>query len=57
MTMNVSGMNRITATYDEIDADGMPVSKNNKISFYAVDQDLTESIETIQKIIKARLEG
>lgn len=51
MVMNISGMNRITATYDEIDDRGMPISKNNKISFYAVEDDIISRLEYIQKYI------
>ncbi|WP_290095391.1 hypothetical protein [Bacteroides acidifaciens] len=56
MVMNISGMNRITATYDEIDERGMPVSKNNKVSFYAIENDLIINIENMQKYISNRIE-
>ena len=56
MVMNISGMNRITATYDEIDERGMPVSKNNKVSFYAIENDFIINIENMQKYISNRIE-
>lgn len=55
MVMNISGMNRITATYDEIDERGMPVSKNNKVSFYAIENDVISNIENMQKYISNRI--
>ena len=56
MVMNVSGMNRVTATYDVIDESGMPVSRNSKLSFYAVEKELNQSIEEIQAMLLAKLE-
>lgn len=56
MVINISGMNRITATYDEIDERGMPVSKNNKVSFYAIENDFIINIENMQKYILNRIE-
>lgn len=55
--MNIGGLNRITSTFDELDDQGMPTSKNNKTSFMAVDKELIEHIEWIQDFLNRRLEG
>lgn len=50
--LNVNGGNRVTYTYDEIDADtGDLISSNNKGSFYAVDTTLVKHIDGIRKYI------
>ena len=50
--LNVNGGNRISYTYDEIDAEtGDVVSSNNKGSFFAVDADLKAHIESIRAFI------
>lgn len=51
--LNVNGGDRISYTYDEIDADtGDVVSSNNKGSFFAVDSDLKTDIEKMRDYIK-----
>ena len=50
--LNVNGGERITYTYDELDADtGEMVSSNNKGSFYAVDSTLKGKITSIRNYI------
>lgn len=51
--LNVNGGERISYTYDEIDAEtGDVISSNNKGSFFAVDETLQAEIENIRKYIK-----
>lgn len=51
--INVNGGQRVTFTYDEIDPDtGDVISQNNKGNFYAVDQTLLQSIESIRSYIQ-----
>lgn len=51
--INVNGGQRVTFTYDEIDPDtGDVISQNNKGNFYAVDQNLLQSIESIRSYIQ-----
>ena len=51
--LSVNGGNRISYTYDEIDADsGDMISSNNKGSFFCVDEDLAAGIETIRQYIR-----
>lgn len=51
--LSVNGGDRVTYTYDEIDADtGDVVSGNNKGSFFAVDAALKANIETMRDYIK-----
>lgn len=50
--LNVNGGDRITYTYDEIDADtGDMISANNKGSFFAVDSALKGKITSIRNYI------
>ena len=50
--LNVNGGDRVTYTYDEIDADtGDLISSNNKGSFYAVDNTLKGDITNIKDYI------
>lgn len=50
--LNVNGGDRISYTYDEIDADtGDMVSSNNKGSFFAVDSTLKGKITSIRNYI------
>lgn len=52
MVLNVNGGERITYTYDELDADtGEMISSNNKGSFYAVDSTLKGKITSIRNYI------
>lgn len=54
MVLNVSGGDRVSYTYDEIDDNtGDPVSQNNKRSFFAVDPELRQHIEAIREYIRA----
>lgn len=57
--LNVNGGDRITYTYDEIDADtGDMVSSNNKGSFFCVDSALKSKITGIRSYItENKLEG
>ena len=51
--INVNGGQRVTFTYDEIDPDtGDVISQNNKGNFYAVEQTLLQSIESIRSYIQ-----
>ena len=50
--LNVNGGDRITYTYDEIDADtGDMISSNNKGNFFAVDANLKQNINAIRQFI------
>jgi len=57
--LNVNGGDRITYTYDEIDADtGDMISSNNKGNFFAVDSALKKNINAIRTYISEnKLEG
>ena len=51
--LNVNGGERVSFTYDEIDAEtGDMISSNNKGSFFAVDADLKKDIEDIRAYIQ-----
>lgn len=53
MVLNVNGGDRVSFTYDEINADtGEPISQNNKKSFYVVDSNLQSHIEAIRSYIR-----
>lgn len=50
--LNVNGGDRVTYTYDEIDADtGDLISSNNKGSFFVVDSTLKGKITSIRNYI------
>ena len=50
--LNVNGGDRITYTYDEIDAEtGDMISSNNKGNFFAVDANLKQNINAIRQFI------
>ena len=50
--LNVNGGDRITYTYDEIDAEtGEMISSNNKGNFFAVDSALKKNINAIRTYI------
>jgi hypothetical protein len=57
--LNVNGGDRVTYTYDEIDADtGDMISSNNKGNFFAVDSALKKNISAIREYISEnKLEG
>lgn len=57
--LNVNGGDRITYTYDEIDAEtGEMISSNNKGNFFAVDSALKKNINAIRTYISEnKLEG
>ena len=57
--LNVNGGDRITYTYDEIDAEtGDMISSNNKGNFFAVDSALKKNINAIRSYISEnKLEG
>lgn len=51
--LNVNGGDRVTYTYDEIDAEtGDVISSNNKGSFFAVDSALKSKITGIRNYIQ-----
>ena len=51
--LNVNGGDRVTFTYDEIDAEmGDLISGNNKGSFVAVDSSLEEAINAVRSYIR-----
>ena len=53
--LNVNGGERVSYTYDEIDAEtGDMISSNNKGNFYVVDENLSKEIEDIRVYIKER---
>lgn len=50
--LNVNGGDRVTYTYDEIDAEtGDMISSNNKGSFFAVDASLKSKITQLRNFI------
>ena len=50
--LNVNGGDRVTFTYDELDAEtGDMISANNKGSFFAVDSSLKGKITSIRNYI------
>lgn len=52
IVLNVNGGDRVSYTYDEIDADtGDLISSNNKGSFFAVDSVLKGKITSIRNYI------
>lgn len=53
MALNVNGGDRVSFTYDEIDAEtGEPTSTNNKQSFYIVDEGLRGHVEAVRDWIR-----
>lgn len=53
MALNVNGGDRISYTYDEIDADtGELVEKNQKGSFFVVDEALRGHINAVRDYIR-----
>lgn len=53
MVLNVNGGDRVSYTYDEIDADtGEVIGSNTKESFFVVDSDLRGSIEEVRDYIR-----
>lgn len=55
MVLNVSGGDRVSYTFDEIDADtGDVISTNNKESFFVVDAGLRADIESVRTYIRER---
>ena len=51
--LNINGGDRISYTYDEIDAEtGDMVSSNNKGNFFVVDQTLKDEINQIREYIQ-----
>ena len=52
IVLNVNGGDRVTYTYDEIDAEtGNMISSNNKGSFIAVDATFKKNINAVRKFI------
>ncbi len=53
MVLNIDGGDRVSYTYNEINAEtGDPVSINNKKNFYVVDPGLKEHIDAIRDYIR-----
>lgn len=53
MVLNINGGDRISFTFDEIDENtGEPISTNNKLSFYVVDESLRTNIDAIRNYIR-----
>lgn len=53
LVLAVNGGDRVSYTYDEIDrGTGNLISTNNKESFFAVDQQLSEHIDAIRDYIR-----
>lgn len=53
MALNVNGGDRISFTFDEIDAEtGEPISTNNKQSFYVVDEGLRGHVNAVRDWIR-----
>ncbi len=53
MVLNVNGGDRVSYTYDEIDADtGEVVGSNAKESFFVVDAGLRADIEAVRDFIR-----
>ena len=51
--LNVNGGERVSFTYDEIDAEtGDMISSNNKGNFFAVDENLKNSISDVRAYIQ-----
>lgn len=51
--LNVNGGERVSFTYDEIDAEtGDMISSNNKGNFFAVDENLKKSISDVRAYIQ-----
>lgn len=51
--LNVNGGERISYTYDELDAEtGDVISSNNKGSFFVVDEQLSTNVDSIREYIK-----
>ena len=58
MVLNVNGGDRGSFTFDEIDETGTPISSNNKVNFYAVDEEIRAHINAIRDYIRVnKLEG
>lgn len=53
MVLNVNGGDRVSFTFDEINAEtGEPISQNNKQNFFVVDEGLRSHIEAIRTFIR-----
>lgn len=53
MALSVNGGDRISFTFDEIDAEtGEPISTNNKQSFYVVDEGLRGHVNAVRDWIR-----
>ena len=51
--LNVNGGERVSYTYDELDAEtGDVISSNNKGSFFVVDKTLSEHVDAVREYIK-----
>lgn len=55
MDIKGSTADRISYTYDEIDDNGDLVSRNNKKSFYAMNNDLKAALEVVKNHISEKM--
>lgn len=56
--LNIEGGDRVSFTYNELNAGGDIISANNKKSFFAVDSTLSDHIKAIWEYIEEnKLEG
>ena len=55
MVLNIGGGDRISFTFDEINAEtGEPMNRNVKQSFYIVDSELLEHVNAIRDYIREK---
>ena len=52
IVINIDGGDRISYTYNELNAEGEIISSNNKKSFYVIDDTLKSHVEAIREYIK-----
>ena len=55
--MNVGELDRVSVTFEKIDDRGFPEGKNNKMTFYAMDQTLVGNITSIMDYLKKEIES
>lgn len=53
IVINIDGGDRISYTYNELNAEGEIISSNNKKSFYIMDDALKSHVEAIREYIKS----
>lgn len=53
MVLNIDGGDRVSYTFDEIDeTTGSPISVNNKLNFFVMDEELRGHINAIRDYIR-----